>query len=382
MGVESAVGSLVSGAGVLGSVYNTKETNTTNSRINKANLDFNREENEKSRAFTDAQRIASQEHQLNLLSNQQSFQNQQRLAQEAFQREQNDPAYQASRLRAAGINPAVYFGGSSSVQTVSAPSGSSPAAPSAPSGSSAPVLSAPSMIPMQAMQIPQLVSGAAQMVKSLADARKAGVETGRLQTFMDEEMRSLILKNRGQEFLNDVQETEALFRRLSLPAEVSTRFAQLEISRQQLLNARDEQQVIRAEKALKESQSALNKEMTHLNGMQRILVQKQVDTFDENFRSKMASERSERALNDASVKSLFEKTRLDKLIADVRESGKSDEVNAWLVELRKKNMVSSEEYESARQELERLEHLDNRTELAKRVDAVVTRVSRTIQGKK
>lgn len=378
----SFLSAFLSGFSTIGSIYNTQETNTTNSRINKENLAFNREENEKSRAFTDAQRIASQEHQLNLLSNQQAFQNQQRLAQESFQKQQNDPAYQAARLRAAGINPAVYFGGNSSVQTVSAPSGSSPAASSAPSGSSAPVLGAPSMIPMQAMQIPQLVSGAAQMVKSIADARKSGVETGRIETFLDEEMRSLILKNRGQEFLNDIQETESLFRRLSLPADVSNRFAQLEIARQQLLNARDEQQVIRAEKDLKDSRTALNKSMSDLNGMQRLLVQKQVDTFDENFKSKMANERSERALNDASVKSLFEKTRIDKVIADVRESGKSDEVNAWLFELRKKNMVSSEEYESARQELERLEHLDNRTEFAKRVDAVITRIARNIQGKK
>ena len=109
---------------------------------------FSREEAEKLRDWQSSERVAGQDftskeattafyRQRSL--NQQQAQLQQQLVDN--ERAYNTPAAQAQRLRNAGLNPAVYFGGSSSVvgsNNVSAPSSGSqpiPSSPSAPSSS-------------------------------------------------------------------------------------------------------------------------------------------------------------------------------------------------------------------------------------------------------
>lgn len=114
---------------------------------------------------------------------QQSWADNQRRAQEAFVRsmwnannEYNTPVNQMKRLQSAGINPWMSLGQSQSSSGQSSLAGSAGSAPSAPSGFN--------YNPVDG------ISSIASAFKSIADAKKAGVETESLEKTMDSYVRA------------------------------------------------------------------------------------------------------------------------------------------------------------------------------------------------
>lgn len=142
--------------------------------------------NARTRNWQNGQRVASQE-----------YQTAERIAQnqyaESMYNKYSSPQAMARQYAEAGLNPRLAADGSS-VGSATSGSGSNGGAPS---GASAP---APAY-----MDMPSISSSIAQVagaLASLGDAKKSGVETQRIETLLNEELRSAVLRNDAQEFTN------------------------------------------------------------------------------------------------------------------------------------------------------------------------------------
>lgn len=180
--VASAIGSVVNG---ISNYFSTKETNRTNAGINAANIEFNREEAQKSRDWSE--KMWNQEN------------------------EYNSPSNQLKLLRDAGLSPVNF-------ETSISPAGSPP------SGAQA---SAPSSIPMQSTNagiIDVLAASQARLANAQAD--KAESEAERTKTLLPGELdvqgmtlalgrEDIQLKQVEREKLKaDMRETESNIRNL------------------------------------------------------------------------------------------------------------------------------------------------------------------------
>ena len=150
-----------------------ERTNNANMAMNMQNLQFNKEEAEKSRQFNAQQ--SELQNKFNAEQAKLAFDRSSAFEREMWQKENeyNTPKAQIERLQAAGLNPNL-FGGDNTASSVGA--ASSPAASGSPaSGSPA---SAPSMIPMQSP--PSLINPlleASQIALNKAQAEKLGSDT-------------------------------------------------------------------------------------------------------------------------------------------------------------------------------------------------------------
>lgn len=374
----------IAGSSIIGAAANADSvdsTNSANARLAKQSQQWQSAENEKSRQFTTSERLAQQQWQAGMLQTEQQNALDMLRLEQSFQRQQNDPAYQAQRLKAAGINPAVYFGGHSTAQYTS-PTGSVPSAPSAPSGASASMQGAPNLIAQQPVNFTNSIRDLASSVQMFAEAEKSGVDVTRIKGMTEHEIKSLILKNMGQEYTNQILQAQAAFDQVNLPNKVQLAFADYMLKCRQVENARTEGELMKSEKELNQMKSRLTDETSRLTLTQRLVMDNVLENWDTQFQADMELKRSEMRKNNAETSGLLQDNRVKKIVADVRESGKSDEAIAWLRELHAKSMLSQEELNKSIQEIERLEHLDNRTEFAKRLDAALTRVMRNLRGLK
>ena len=121
--VNSAIGNAI-GAGNVSSQLDAQNEE------NQLNRDWQTQEAEKARQFSAEQTLQQNQVVRDLQAQQQQYNIQSMREQSRL----NSPVYQRQQLEAAGINPQVYFGNSSSFSGVSAQSGGAPSAPG-PAGS-------------------------------------------------------------------------------------------------------------------------------------------------------------------------------------------------------------------------------------------------------
>lgn len=202
MGFWKDVGSFIGGAaggniigagiGALGSIIGGKFTNDANLGMMREQMAWNTKEREASQSYNTRERVSSQE-----------WQDQQRRLQNNWARDMYE-AYQtpqalAEQYKAAGLNPRLAMG-SNSVGNVSASSGSTGGAPSgthvSPMGASVPYMSSQGYT--------SAFGDIANALKSLGEAKKAGVETEQYEKSFKARMKQLELSNEAQELLNTV----------------------------------------------------------------------------------------------------------------------------------------------------------------------------------
>lgn len=208
----------------------------------------------------------------------QDFQTSERMAQndfalDTYQRFQS-PAAQVAQLRQAGLNPNL----AADVGSVGASSGSSSGSPSGPSAGGLPGVTPPYM-PYNSMA--GSFKDIAGALSALADAKKSGVETDRLKKFMDEELAKLKYGNIAQQILNSINQTKLNYLNQKESAELQKLL-------QDVANGVATEQEIRARLAKL--------------GVEKDLIQKQVDNYERELNANIEHTESETSLNRAMEK--------------------------------------------------------------------------------
>lgn len=231
---------------------------------NALNRDWQTVEAEKARQFTTSERLAQQSYQTGVLSRQQEY-NKENLA---LQAQYNSPVYQSQELQKAGLNPAVYYGQQASFAGSSLPS--LPSGGSVPSGAQSPMPSGvhglnPLPYNPSTFQIGGFINSIGSALKSMAEARKIGVETGMLPEEIAAKIRSLNTQSDlstvmkvAQEYANWMHEAKLPYRYKMAALDVEKAVADLELTNENKYTQQSVQRVNDALVRLHDSQSSLN----------------------------------------------------------------------------------------------------------------------------
>lgn len=172
MGTLSFIGAILAVAGLMGSMALTADANKKNSQLQHESMDRQEAMNERN--------IQAQQEE-----NQKNRDWNEQMALDAFERTAayNDPKAQKQRLLKAGFNPNLALGSQGAGNTVSQPAASTSA--SLPAG--LPGMLSPSQQPLLGFNdVTGGISQVAQALKSIADARKTGVDTSFLEKSLDD----------------------------------------------------------------------------------------------------------------------------------------------------------------------------------------------------
>lgn len=294
-GSVAALGSLT-GAAISSDLQTSSAERNVDKQIaaqkeeNQLNRDYNTAEAEKARQFSHSEAELAAQRQESLM--QAGFANAVEMQKRQIQSQ--SPVYQRQQLQSAGINPQVYFGSNASFTGGSAPSSTVPSAPQAqgaPAASFAGGLSPVSYQPSQ-INIGDIISRAGSIYKDIADAKKSGVETERLEKMMGFEMLNAQLQAEGQTLLNALNRVDLSYRDKKLVAEIT---------------ALTEQSVLMAKEGKKfDSEVELNKKLETLNenlatkyGFEGKYAKLRCDTFFKSLNAELDNLRSQVNKNDA-----------------------------------------------------------------------------------
>lgn len=181
---KAVIGGAQSVLGSMGSDYDQAKQNQ-----------FNREERIAAQEYNTREREESQRYQTNVMREMNSFNSQQRISQNQWSEDMynryESPEAKVQQYDAAGLNPRMAASGQfGQVQSSSSPQASSLSGPSGTHVNP----------PYQ-----DITSGSqgfvnmANALKAIADAKKSGVETSRMEKFLDEEFKGLQLTNLNKE---------------------------------------------------------------------------------------------------------------------------------------------------------------------------------------
>lgn len=233
---EQAGGGIISGAaGLIGGWM----TNKANERMQRNQQKWQTSEREASQVYNTSEREASQRYNTSERLASQQYQTSERTAQNDWQEymynQYNSPAAMAQQLKDAGLNPRL--AGNSGVGGIAASSGSSGGAPSgsAPSGSHV----SPGSVSPPYMSGGGYTEGFANManaLKSIADAKKAGVDTKKIE----QEIANMKVSEEYQKFLLSIDKQFLKKERLKalekLGVEIETGVATIDTIRQTFEN--------------------------------------------------------------------------------------------------------------------------------------------------
>lgn len=192
----AAIGGIAS---ALGSIFGSSSSANAQRAINEQQLAFAREQMENN----NQQNQIARDWQLFMQNKQNDWTEQNWLKTFNLENAYNSPVAQMSRLRQAGINPfvaAADIAHIDSSQKMSAPSSPSVSSPSSIGTSLNPSLGVPDLAGGFFSNLGQL----AQMVKTLAEAKKSGAETTEIQTLLDSKLRELNANATATELNNDL----------------------------------------------------------------------------------------------------------------------------------------------------------------------------------
>ena len=293
MGFWSVLGSI--GNALLSpvtSLITTNQTNKANERMtdetNEANLQISRENN-----------------QMQIDMNREN--NQFNAAEAEKTRQYNSAAAQVQRFREAGINPAVAMSQGSAT----------PAGASASSSGSGVTPSMPHLTPPQAVAPSLSAFDAFAGLKTLAEAKKSGVETSRLEKLMEEELRGLKLDNDQKsiikEFLPEMQ--KSIIRKNVKQAFQFQKSAELYA---------EQGKTEETHRALNDAMKAFYEASKRMNEENARLLRAKADTWKTEVKSQIALNASQVGLNEA-MKDVSQENK--KLVAEnVRDAVRRNDV--------------------------------------------------------
>ena len=303
----AAMGTFVGGTGNLisgiSSNKNAKQQIAFQQQENQLNRDWQTKQAELARQFNLSERVASQNFQQQMVTQQNEY---------------NTPAAQVQRLTQAGINPQLAMSGGSGLTSVSAsPSASNQASSPMPAGVSG--LSPVSQQPFD-LQIPQLLNGVSSMLTGLAEAKKAGVETDILSRSANYLIENNMLTAEGQKIANNIQKTNQFI--LDNVKDSKIKLAWQELRKAQF-EAIVSQNVAEREdriRAVMDSEKKLNEALTNYHGKNAELVGMHVNTYNREFNQYMSLLKSEESNNYASARLSNTQSDINEIIRGLKQN--------------------------------------------------------------
>lgn len=337
---------------------------------NALNRDWQTSEAEKARNFNRSERIASQDFARDMIN---------------FQNAYDSPSSQVLRLRSAGINPQVALSGGSVQNVSSTPVLSHPATSPVPSpvGGLSPV----SFQPLD-LQIPQLVNSVASMIGSTAQAKKANVETGYLESAIPDMLRNLKLDADLKDVAVQMQQLDKMIKESTMPSVVRKAYNDASKAYWDAIVSKLTTGKIENESDVLVSQLKLNDALSTLHTTQGKIAALDFANYGRKLNSLLGLQSAQTsqayasaAESSANAAVLSEEKRIRAVAADVRENGKSAELQSVLDELNAKHAISQQQYQSAVNELKRLKTIGvaySREKDIQKVDAILENFFRII----
>lgn len=252
------------------------------------------------------------------------------MQQNAFEHEQdmwnrnnayNSPAAQMARYQMAGINPFVAMSGN---QPAIASSSEVPSAPSVAQAAGMAGRGAASPIPMQPVNpvngILQGVSTFAEVMDTLASAKKKGVETTQLENTMQDMMRKLAADADSSEYIAIINQANSGVAKEKAQQEMQELTEKIKLLKEQVFNAGEEGKLI-TEKALRETEERyLTIAKRNLTQGEYDLVKKNIDAFDKRLDLELKETRSRINKNNEEATDLREtrSSRIESFKASAR----------------------------------------------------------------
>ena len=322
------------------------------SQENQINRDWQTQEAEKARQFE-----AGQVQQQNAFTREQAGiqqqYNMQSMKQQAYY---NSPLYQRQMLQAAGINPQVYFGQQSSFSGSSPISGGTPGTPSpgsAPGVGSVQGLSPVGFQPTD-LKVPELMSSFGSLMSGLANAKKSGVETTFLEESLEARVKEAIAKGDMAETAKVLQDLDLAFQRANFGTRLNHAYAQyketlanIDLLSEKKLTEQEEQKLKRATADMNLAIKELDQEEKRKLGVIIPLLPGQITSEILKNRGQAAAGFASAQESKANAAVLKQEARIRTVAADVREHGKTKELQSVLDELDAKQAISQEQYKQA-----------------------------------
>lgn len=246
----------------------------------------------------------------------------------------SSPSAQAKAYAAAGFNPATALGNGNITS----------ASPSA-----------PSVTPPQFSVGIENLSELGSFMKSVADAKKAGVDTH----LSEQEIRNKQVQQKRDEFELNLRKTFGK----------SESVLNLANAYQQVLLAQDSHDLNLKEKALKDWQKAKEKALSELSEHERDIAAKRLANTD--IELKLQNEESKARANASNASAEASRTqadvnrenrRLQSALADIEEGAKFDKIQALIAQYQKEGWLSESDASEARIRASRLHDVENKRE--------------------
>lgn len=232
---------------IFGEITGTNKTNAMTARMFRENMQWQSQEAEIARQFQSAEAV--KQNQFNADQWQKAFD---------LTNQYNSPSNQIALMRQAGLNPSViYAGGSAPVSTASM--GSPAQSAGLPSGHGVGSASSPSFQPTNVLGGLQMLSG---FFKDMASANKMGAETSRINKMVTHEVENYILKNKGQQYANEISKVNAWVEKNIKDDKVKAAYYKV--------------QDLRASALLKGSEKDLNEAREASEGLNQLLTSKNI----------------------------------------------------------------------------------------------------------
>lgn len=353
MGAEVGAAAITGGSNILGAganIYMNKKNLDAQREENQKDRDFNASEADKSRVYSTNERIAQQLYNTSERQAAQQYQTGERLATQQY----NSPSEQASRLRVAGINPAVYFSGAGGSSQASTPMSSAGASSSVPSAAQA---SFSGGLNTQIPNMPQLLTGASELINALtnADVGKANIDLINANTKIA--LESVFTQQQitqAMKLQNQLNEANLPHATKKLIAEVGALNAQIQMTKEQTEKTKLEQRLTKV-------QTKLAKQQAKLTGFEAvtagILTKKAGRLFESQIESNLAGAEQSRtgaAKNEAETANTKAITRINNVAATIKEQMSTKEAEALLSEYRAKGQISDADYAEAKRRLNKI----------------------------
>lgn len=318
-------------------------------------LDWQDQQNALARQF--AMRQMSQAYNYDVMGQKNQYELNRKLWNEQFNKENffNSPKHQAELLVDAGFAPQNLFGSNGDI----ASNHMSPADVSGMSISpvGAPMSASPVGLPtIKPFNMLDIFGTAADVYKKVAEAGKAGAETKRITTLLDDELKNLVLQNAGKEIGNKLLEIDEYI------AE-NTKDTKISQSLQELFKITSEIGNIDADTWLKQYQALESDAKRLFHGKELEYLDEQLRQLKLMFNDKIKNLRADTHYKEANAQTLDAlrpyETEIRKYISEQEKNNaklSSDTIeekcNAMLSQLRRDGKLSDVDYEDAKRRLE------------------------------
>lgn len=311
--------------------------------------EFAREQAELSRQFTTSEREASQAFQTDMVNqnyinqtnlNAQQFSRQQQLLKE--ERQYNSPSAQSARLRAAGINPAVYFGGSGSVlgsNAQSPASSPSPVGASAPSGAGS---SIPSVPVGGSSVVPPVNMDFAGTLEKLANAGKTISETKTIDLMRNPQYKELMTRIAGEELSNESVKLANTFDSLSLPKRIEKLGEEVANLAVHTLLAESDIDRNKSQVKLNSAYERLQDALRDKTGTEYLIALNELAHWKQSYDNKLKNDAAARARDYGSAAESRSQARLNDVVTGIRKADSHFIWTEWaekLKGLRRDNLI-------------------------------------------